>query len=1050
MIGKFLFFLATATTTFLGLSAGAVTTSQNVDIIVTHGAALTTFTFVNDTGNTLPAGSPVSFGQSFRYGDIMSGSYPLIRNAATHVALPGQQWDEISTWRENGGNGSWRHAVWAAWLPADVAAGATFQVEFVVVAGTYSETSHQSLSALCSGPAAHHLKIHYTDLRNQDNSVRDSGDATFDVCNNINNTGRDAPRHVRAGNVYDEYIVSGVPVYTSGHQDPLLYDQAIIDIFTKASDGVSAGDVRWVIHNHNSWENVAAGSTGNAGNPGPAGFANDPQMVSYRVEIDDGASDVLDWSNLDATIASSSNPIVAAAGVGCNAAGETSCLDVPASTGANKWYQGQATRVSCTATCVGGLNNGQLYWVWPSGSAGSVGVNTQYVSPMLTPYVGEPFPLTSSQGSGTTTFSTRVTSWHFETWQTLDWTGLSNWSPFGTTTRVTRKVYPTFTAAEARYWQETGLIVPINLSQPTGNLGPDWSNGLGNNYEPMGRMNVIGGSGVGTRPDLGISGEYAAKAFITQAQGDWDLARLFTYGTSVHGFSTLLDKSTGRLSAMNGGPPLGPGGNGNGSTYAGLGALRNQINWYNWNLPGWLTGIVQPVDFSPNPSFHYAGGTLNGGTGIDHMPAFDGFTYEIFGDRHFLDMLQWNAMRDFAQQRPGPGPDLGQGYYRDNNATFTDGNVYHYWGLMTICFQGRGSAWLIRDVTYAATFGADPNTTYPDGVTKNSERAVFEDYLTETSNYWPMFLAFRDGPGSTGYSGSIYPPDEPDTTGASVLMASFVATYVSGASYIMETFQHVPVASTWNTKFQRYYEGILGGQIANAPVSFYGIDYSIQPQISNGSASQPGFGGNVGQYMNGVDAADFGSYSTPMYILSGGQMESQGYTVTAGDTFKMVYNGWYNAQDQSPTVDQLPGTRWFTIMGPVANSGGSPTWYVQCNSADHAAYPTQCPTAGGPFVGFTHNGVAVPNLEQHWPKFRFQYDPGPNQGYVDPNYSQYGGQTINGLAVLGYNVSHATADFLSRCGPGAHGANCYNQALPSNWWDPTIVVPGLPAPHNGL
>ena len=38
MVGKFLFFLSAATATFLGLSAGAVATSQNVDIIVTHGA----------------------------------------------------------------------------------------------------------------------------------------------------------------------------------------------------------------------------------------------------------------------------------------------------------------------------------------------------------------------------------------------------------------------------------------------------------------------------------------------------------------------------------------------------------------------------------------------------------------------------------------------------------------------------------------------------------------------------------------------------------------------------------------------------------------------------------------------------------------------------------------------------------------------------------------------------------------------------------------------------------------------------------------------------
>src|SRR5438105_1501993 len=203
MIGKFLFSLFAATATFLGLSAGAVTTSQNIDIIVTHGAPLTTFTFVNDSGSTLPAGSPVSFGQAFRYGDIMPGSYPLIRDAATHVALPGQQWDDIATWSENGGNGSWRQAVWAIWLPKDLAPGATYQVEFVPTVGSYSQSSHQALSALCGGPAAHDLKFHLTDVRNQNNTARDSGDATFRFCDNVANTGRDAPRHVRAGSVYD-------------------------------------------------------------------------------------------------------------------------------------------------------------------------------------------------------------------------------------------------------------------------------------------------------------------------------------------------------------------------------------------------------------------------------------------------------------------------------------------------------------------------------------------------------------------------------------------------------------------------------------------------------------------------------------------------------------------------------------------------------------------------------------------------------------------------------------------------------------------------------
>ena len=71
LIGKLLFYLVIFVGSLLGLPASAVTTSKNVDIIVTHGAPLTTFTFVNNTGATLPAGAPVSMGQAFRYGDVM-------------------------------------------------------------------------------------------------------------------------------------------------------------------------------------------------------------------------------------------------------------------------------------------------------------------------------------------------------------------------------------------------------------------------------------------------------------------------------------------------------------------------------------------------------------------------------------------------------------------------------------------------------------------------------------------------------------------------------------------------------------------------------------------------------------------------------------------------------------------------------------------------------------------------------------------------------------------------------------------------------------------
>jgi hypothetical protein len=1034
MIGKFLFFLSAATATFLGLSAGAVTTSQSIDIIVTHGAPLTTFTFVNNTGNTLPAGSPVSFGQAFRYGDILPGTYPLIRDASTHVALPGQQWDEISTWRENGGNGSWRHAVWAAWLPNSLANGATYQVEFDSTAGTYSESSHQALSALCSGPAAHDLKIHLTDVRNLNDTVRDSGDATFRACDNIANAGRDAPRHLRAGNVYDEYQVNGLFVYTSGHKDPLLYAQCNVDIFTKASDGVSAGDVRWVCHVHNSWENVAAGSTGNAGNPGPAGFANDPQSISYRPEIDDGSTSVLDWSGLDATVSSASNPIQPNASVGCDTTAGSYCMSVPSSTGASQWYYGQATRASCPSpnVCVAGVTDGQLYYAYPSASAAGGYGTTQYVSLMLSPRDtnGPNFFMTGSQGTGTTSFSTRFQHYHWETWQTLDATGQANWSPFGTATRVTRKVYPAFTAAEKLYWQETGLIAPINLSQPTA-VTPQYRQALAPNYEPFGRLNVIGFQGTGTRPDLGISSEWAAQALITGTQGDWDNARLFTLGTSTHGYGTLLNEATGRLPAINNGPPTGPGGNGAGGSYAGLGAPQPSVSLDSGgSCQGYLTGLADTPHDQPNAAYPADVGQWFCGTYISHMPSFNGFTYAVFGDRHFLDVMRWHGNQDYAQQRVGPGPELGQGYYRDNNAVFTDGNTYHYYGLLIDCCQTRGSSWMFRDIIYPATFGRDNDT----------ERSYFHDFLVETANYYPMWLKFKDGPGNTNYSTSILTPNAP---GSSVVVDTFQASYVADAAWLMVAFLHEPLGSSWMTKNQRFVEGVCGRQLLGAPVSYYCIDYNFDPYIHNGDdGGLTAQEGNFGPYVNGTDASDFGSFATLTNILTGGQLSaSNRYVYTAGDFLKPVTH--FPGIETAP-LDQLSGSQWYQILGPVNNNVSPATFYLQC-PLGHAVDAT-CPTPGAAFTGFSRGGVPVVNefnYEQF--KYRLSFDPGPGQGYVDSGYDQYGGQTISALKILGYSVPNALADFAARDGNGG-----YNPTLPSNWWDQTVIIPGLPTPHNGL
>jgi hypothetical protein len=852
------------------------------------------------------------------------------------------------------------------------------------------------------------------------------------LCSNIANTGRDAPRHVRAGNVYDEYVVSGMFVYaTSGHQDPLLYAQCNVDIFTKASDGVSPGDVRWVCHIHNSWENVAAGSTGNAGNPGPAGFTNDPQAISYRPEIDDGATDVLDWSGLDATVTSASNPIQATGGA-CPTSAGSFCMFVASSVGANVWYYGQATRAWCSGTCVAGAINGQLYYAYPASvTAGGSPPETRYVSLFLTPSGNESGSIfmTGSQGTGTTSFSTRMQHYHWETWQTLDASGQDNWSPLGTATRVTRKVYPAFTAAEKLYWQESGLIIPVNLSQPTPTvINPPYGQGGGDNYAPFGRMAVIGGAGTGPRPDLGISNEYAVQALITGTQQAWDNARLFTFGSSVHGYSTVLNEATGRIPVLNNGPPTGLGGNGAGGSYAGLGAPQNQLEVGEGSRlsPLIVYGVVDPVHNQPNASYEIAGGLFQGGTGLDHMPSFGGFTYAVFGDRHFLDMMYWQGNRAFLMQRVGPGPELGQGYYRDNNATFTDGHTYHYWGLLIDCCQWRGSAWLIRDVTYPATFGGDSNI----------ERSYYNDFLTETGNYYPLFLAFKDGAGSTGFSKSILGLDN---VGGGTGVDTFITSYIAGAAYIMQTFLHTPLAAGWNSTLQRFYEGVCGGQLSGAPVSFYCIDYTYQPQIHDGDATPVGFGGNVGQYMNGTDASDFGSWTPYTNILTGGQMSVNDYIVTAGDTLKSI-TGWAGVG----VIDQLPGNQWFTIIGPIDNSSTYHTFYVKC-PLGHAVDAT-CPTPGAAFTGFTRSGTPITNeFTYDQPKYRLAYDPGPGNGYANLNYVQYGGQTINGLHILGYNVSHATSDFNTRAGIGY-----YNPAMPSYWWDPTIVIPGLPTPHNGL
>ena len=988
---------------FAGTAAAQTSTTLNVPIVITHGAPLTTFTFVNNSGNTLPAGSPVSFGQAFRYGDVMPGNYPVIRDATTHVALAGQQWDEISTWRENGGNNSWRHAVWAIDLPNSLASGASYQVEFVDTAGAYSKSAALALSALCAGPNAHDLKIHLTDIRNQDDTVRQTGEATFRLCDHIVVTGgRDDPRILDQGSVRTTAKIVGKFVYTDASEDPLLYAECNVGLYVDPTTGNSLKDTSWVCWIHNSWMTVAQGAAGHAGNPGPAGLANDPQTISYRPEMLDGTTSVLNWSALDATVSSLSNPVVSS---GCGSVYDTGyqlpvCLNIPTSTGANAWYYGQAVRITSTGTPVGGLTNGNIDWVYPNGSANNNCTQTNLVTiiDQPSPQNGSPI-VTGSQGSGSTTFSFRV--WHpnMMSWLLMDTTADDNWSPGGTVTRVTREVLPAFTATEKLYWESTGIITPLDFT----NINSGDTNWAGlqcqygdNNYHPMTRGSVIGGQGVGARPDLGFPNSFAAQAFIDGLASDWRTAKIYSTVASTYLYGTLLDEASGRIPVLNNGPPTGPGGNGtwNNNTaspppYAGLSVPRTTYEQYNppvdFAYP--RQGIVGETTTTADP---HAGiwPSISYGS-MDHEPNFQGFTYAILGSRHWLDELIFQGNRSYSNLYTGPS--IGSRDDNVNNGRSPITSPYHYWGLSIICCQSRGSARALWDKTLPAALGGD----------NNIERTYFNDIITENWNYYQQWEAWVDGPTSHNFRNSL---STANYVGESRAVEVFIQNYNFAAGYVMQTYLHSPMAAEWMAGYQRWYEGLCGETLANHPPSFYCIDYTVSPSINNTQADVF-YNPSVGQYYNGVDGSDYVGNSPwdSAQLGTGGQIfeNSGSYMLTNGDGVRLAAQ---IMDDASQYFDQLEDGQLRPMMN-VDRAAGS--FYIQCSAADHAAFPTQCPAAGGPFTSFTRGGVLIQNEGNEAFAYRPQYDPGPGGGFADVNYAKYGKMIINGLQVLGYDVSHA-------------------------------------------
>jgi hypothetical protein len=540
-------------------------------------------------------------------------------------------------------------------------------------------------------------------------------------------------------------------------------------------------------------------------------------------------------------------------------------------------------------------------------------------------------------------------------------------------------------------------------------------------------MIVVGGDQGGERPDLGYITEWQSQAFVNGTQTNWYWSRLYTMASNFHGPSTVLDESTGRIPVLNNGPPTGPGGNGVGGTYGAgtnasvaLGTPQPQITWTPY------TGLVNPLQNVPNSLVDWRVGIF-AGTSYAHIPNFVSLSYLFFGERLYLDMSYLNATRDLLQFGPGPGPGARDSL-RDNILTGPKG-TNHYWGTTIACCQARGSAFMLRDRTFPAALGGDGNI----------ERQYFNDQITENLNYYQVWVnPYKDG-ATTNIENSIEGPDYPGSWG---IPDTFVGNYIFLTTYGMQSLLHAlgsPGSTNWSlwvSPVTRFYEGVCGMTAVGHPNSaFYCIDFTIQQANYNGDATMSG--ANVGPAVNGTDVSSFGNLQNGTNFLAGGQMQYASgfgyYTLAPGDTVRSVNNSYTN---DGSFVDQLPGTQWFHVIGPVNNTNG--TYYIQC-PVGHAVTST-CPTPGAAFTGFTQNGVSLTGTQQWQILYRPSFDPGPGSGYVDNNYTKYGGQVMNGLTVMGENVADGLAIFNSAA---RNGPAYYNSSFPGIWWDPTIVVPGL-------
>jgi len=905
------------------------------------GVVVTTYTIQNASFTAATTVGQVHFfGHAFRRGDFPIGSYPVFRDATTHVPLI-QQLDDIATFRENSDDGSMRHAAVAVQLPVAIPARGTYTMEIIKQTGTYSAAGKQTLAALC---AAHDLKLDMTDVRNQDHTVRDSGHAVSRVCDNVNNTGRDAPRHVRAGPVSDTYIVRGPPIYaTSGNKDPLLYVEWTLDLTTDPSNQTSLGQVRHVAFVMNPWMNVAAGTVGDAGAPGPVGFANDPQVVSYHPQLLDSATNLIDWSWYNASLDSSTNPILlnttAWPGCGSGAIDTNGQWTIPGSVGTNAWYHGMAVEYHTAGTPPAGMTNDRIYFINASGTQyTNVNANNGqkiYLARIPSICTGAiPDVIPTTEGSGTQTFSFRIWQYKWGGWYTWMPDAKENWTVGTTSARTVSNLYPSLSTAEIQYWKESGSVMPFKPND-TG-TGPfnyiDYNTPY---YTPQGLGPMGGGGGGAERSPLGVESDYFAQALITERVDRWDMARFAAYAWPSWPSSVMREEVTGRIPIFNNGPPAANHGGGGGSyTEGSVTFPTNHAGTVDIFTGTNMDGLVFPREGTPEAAYSGAPGYNTGlftSGGNDHVPAYSDGWYQFHGGRAALDAVYTIANRQF--------PSISTGDLMVEHQTSTVNGVRFY-GLHNVCCQVRGAYWMHRDTSMAAAYGAD----------SNMERTYFNDVLQE--NYWD-YQAVTTSMG--GNFGSLF-----TTPYFEVNPSTFKNVYGHLTMSLAWARLRDPLSGYFLPRFVQEHLNRCSDTVPNTYSSYYCGGFNWTGNIFNPSTTHscavgdspwcPGSGAFfANDYTANGEAKDYWCVN----VGNGADVWTpQGSHDTFASNGDKVRNPSEVANPQgnvwgAPYPDQISDrTFWFTISNVVKNSSNGVDSFKIIN-----------PATGTPFTAYTVSGT---------------------------------------------------------------------------------------------